>query len=98
MDIKVRAEKIWRLLAEPVSGTVSEMKRNEIEYITSQLDEAVREAVLYSAPYAEGRKDGFDAAREKAAGIFEDCDTQEFGATADMKAIAERIRAMEADK
>jgi hypothetical protein len=45
MDNKTRAEKIWRLLAEPISGTVSEMKRNEIDYITSQLDEAVSAAL-----------------------------------------------------
>ena len=71
-----------------------------IKFITSQLDEAVREAEKQARCWCwdHAFEKGFAAAREKAAGIFgihEGC-TEEI--CIDRKIIAERIRAMEVDR
>lgn len=67
-------------------------------YITSQLDEAVREEFRNNMIYVDCQKKeffkkGFDAAREKAAGIIENDDGSE---PFTHERLAECIRAMEA--
>lgn len=117
MDTKTRAEKILLKALGHKSVAWNEFGKEQLKFITSQLDEAVREArgerdkafvgiVLRAS--REGKRKGFAAAREKAAGIAENTwdyipqetwdEGFEPGYELTQKTAAERIRAMKAGK
>ncbi len=97
MDNRERAEKIIRdkkaswVLTDDLKAINSFDWTQLIEILASQLDEAVREAIAEIHPgcdLAEGFKDGFAAAREKAAGIVK------YSSIKDLDELAERIRVL----
>lgn len=109
MDTKTRAESILKTIKPllPDEAWHGNHLRNLREFLTSQLDEAVKEAevvrvISLAERDVQNFEDGFAAAREKAAGIamthFEQTEYHDDTTCDCGGVIAERIRAMRADK
>lgn len=111
MDTKTRAEKIKGIVYDlallwcPEQHEVCPEADAIVDRIISQLDEAVREASHSEPDCKTCIAKGFAAAREKAGGVAENAKSDRIWTAetagiriATKNEIAERIRAMEADK